>query len=64
MAKQMSRLTPQQIRDAFRTAGYTPEEVEGFATVVERRVAELNDLGKARNGVGDLTSATAGKQRR
>jgi hypothetical protein len=64
MGKQMSRLTQQQIRDAFRTAGYTPEEVEGFATVVERRVAELNDLGKARNGVGDLTSATAGKQRR
>jgi hypothetical protein len=42
----MARLTPQQIRDAFRTAGYGPEEVEGFAKVVEQRIADLNHLGK------------------
>jgi hypothetical protein len=46
IGQQMARLTPQQIRDAFRTAGYEPEEVEGFAKVVEQRIAELNGLAK------------------
>ena len=46
MGQQLARLTPQQIRDAFRTAGYEPEEAEGFAKVVERRIAELNQLRK------------------
>jgi hypothetical protein len=46
IGQQMARLTPQQIRDAFRTAGYGPEEVEGFAKVVEQRIADLNHLGK------------------
>jgi len=40
----LSQLSPKQIRDAFRAAGYPPEQVEGFATVVERRIAELNSL--------------------
>ena len=40
----LARLTPQQIRDAFRAAGYQPEEVDGFAKVVEKRVAALNQL--------------------
>lgn len=38
------RLSPDQIRDAFRTAGYSSPEVEGFATVVEDRIAELSEL--------------------
>jgi hypothetical protein len=40
----LARLSPEQIRDAFRAAGYTPEEVEGFATTVEGRIADLNKL--------------------
>jgi hypothetical protein len=40
----LARLTPEQIRDAFRAAGYQPAEVEGFAKVVEKRIAELNQL--------------------
>ncbi len=34
----------EQIRDAFRAAQYTPEEVEAFASAFELRVAELNQL--------------------
>jgi hypothetical protein len=40
----LARLTPQQIRDAFRAAGYQPEGVEGFAKTVENRIAALNDV--------------------
>jgi hypothetical protein len=37
-------LSAHQIRDAFRSAGYSKDEVEGFATVVEGRIAELRAL--------------------
>ena len=40
----LAQLTPQQIRDAFRSAGYSPDQVEGFATIVEKRIAELRSL--------------------
>ena len=40
----LAQLSPDQVRDTFRAAGYTPEEVEGFAKVVEKRIAELNRL--------------------
>jgi hypothetical protein len=40
----LAQLTPQQIRDAFRAAGYQPDEVDGFAKVVEKRIAALNQL--------------------
>ncbi|HYL76009.1 MAG TPA: hypothetical protein VEU96_17495 [Bryobacteraceae bacterium] len=40
----LGRLSPEQIRDAFRAAGYSPKEVEGFAHVVELRIAELQKL--------------------
>ena len=40
----LERLSPAQIRDAFRAAGYAPDEVEGFATVIENRIASLNDI--------------------
>jgi hypothetical protein len=40
----LARLKPQQIRDAFRAAGYPPAEVEGFAKIVEKRIAALNRL--------------------
>jgi hypothetical protein len=40
----LARLSPVQIRDAFRSAGYKEEEVEAFARIVERRIAALNAL--------------------
>ncbi len=40
----LAQLTPQQIRDAFRAANYTPKQVEGYSTAVEARIAELNKL--------------------
>jgi hypothetical protein len=40
----LRRLSIEQIRDCFRAAGYSPEEVVGFADVVARRIAELNQL--------------------
>lgn len=42
----LARLTPQQIRDVFRTAGLQPEQVDAFAGVVEKRIAALNQLNK------------------
>src|SRR5262249_2242976 len=40
----LAQLSDQQIRDAFRAAGYSPEEVEGFSHVVESRIAELGRI--------------------
>ena len=40
----LAQLTPRQIRDAFRAAGYQPAEVDEFAKVVEKRIAALNQL--------------------
>lgn len=40
----LARLSPEQIQDAFRAAGYTPAEVEAFAKTVEERIAQLNQL--------------------
>jgi hypothetical protein len=40
----LAKLSPDQIRDAFRAAGYSPQEIEAFSEVVEGRIAELNRL--------------------
>jgi hypothetical protein len=40
----LAQLSPDQIRDAFRAAGYTPDQVNAYASVVEKRIAELNRL--------------------
>jgi len=40
----LAQLTDEQIRECFRTAGYSPEQVSGFASVVEQRIADLNRL--------------------
>jgi len=40
----LARLSIEQIRDAFRAAGYSRAEVDGFANVVASRIAELNRL--------------------
>jgi len=40
----LAQLSPNQIRDAFRAAAYSSQEVEAFSQVIERRIAELNQL--------------------
>jgi hypothetical protein len=40
----LARLSPDQVRAAFRAGGYSPQEVEGFTKSVEVRIAELNRL--------------------
>jgi hypothetical protein len=40
----LARLSPSQIRDAFRGAGYSAEEIEEFSRVLEKRIALLTDL--------------------
>ena len=40
----LAQLSPQQIRDAFRAAGYNAPEVEGFAQVVASRISQLEEL--------------------
>jgi hypothetical protein len=40
----LAKLTPEQIQAAFASAGYSPQEVVGFAAVVEARIADLNKL--------------------
>jgi len=44
MGQVLGQLSPEQIRDAFRAAGYSPQEVNDFATVIQARIAELNAL--------------------
>jgi hypothetical protein len=44
MGQLLARLTPTQIRDAFRAGGYSPAETEAFAKVIEERIAILNRL--------------------
>jgi len=40
----LSQLSPDQIRDAFRAAGYSPEVIEVYATTLAARIQELNGL--------------------
>ena len=44
MGDLLARLSPQQIRDAFRAGGYSADEVEQLGKVVERRIGELEKL--------------------
>ena len=40
----LGQLSPEQIADAFRAGGYTPEQVAGLSKKVCERIAELKDL--------------------
>jgi uncharacterized membrane protein len=40
----LSRLSQEQIADAFRAAFYTPQEVTTLSTAVHRRIVALNGL--------------------
>jgi hypothetical protein len=44
MGEILGRLSAEQIRAAFRTAHYGPEEVEGFSQILEQRIAALRML--------------------
>jgi hypothetical protein len=44
LGERLGKLSPTQIRDAFKASGFSPEEVEGFALVLEGRIAALKAL--------------------
>lgn len=44
LGERLSQLTEEQIRDCFRAGGYTQEEVEGYSTVIQNRIAALKAL--------------------
>jgi len=44
MGEILSRLSASQLQDAFRAAGYTPDQVDEFSKTVEDRIAQLNRL--------------------
>ena len=44
IASLLAQLTPEQIHDAFRAAGYTPQQVEDFSAVLQKRIAEISKL--------------------
>ena len=44
MGQVLARLSDAQIRDAFRAAGYSQNEIAGFSKAVETRIADLNRL--------------------
>jgi hypothetical protein len=44
LGRLLGQLSAGQIRDCFRAAGYSRSEVEGFAKVVQLRIAALNKL--------------------
>jgi hypothetical protein len=43
----LSELSPQQLRDCFTAAGYSPEDADLYARAVEQRITELNQLSLA-----------------
>jgi len=44
MGHLLAKLSPAQLRDAFRAAGYGPAEVNAFSALVEKRILALTDL--------------------
>lgn len=44
LGHRLSRLSEEQIRDGFRAAGYTPEEIEIYAKALRMRITDLNKL--------------------
>jgi hypothetical protein len=41
---QLAHLRPEQIRDAFESSGFTPQEADGYSAELNKRIAELNAL--------------------
>ncbi|HWW85825.1 MAG TPA: hypothetical protein VNZ26_19645 [Vicinamibacterales bacterium] len=44
MGHLLAQLSADQIRDAFKAAGYSPEDINGFTAALESRIAQLNQL--------------------
>jgi len=44
IGSQLARLTPDQIRSAFESSGFTAKEADGYQAELSRRIAELNTL--------------------
>ncbi len=44
LGQQLGRLSPLQIADCFRAAGFSAQEVEGYSRVVRQRIETLNQL--------------------
>jgi hypothetical protein len=44
MGQLMGRISPAQLRDAFRAAGYSPRDVDAFTSIMEKRIELLTDL--------------------
>jgi hypothetical protein len=44
ISRLLSALSKNQIRDAFRAAHYSDDEIEGFSRAIERRIGELSEL--------------------
>jgi hypothetical protein len=44
LGSQLGQLSSEQIRDCFRAAGFSPEEVEGYTRVVMQRIEALKKL--------------------
>jgi len=44
MGQLLARLSPDQLRDAFRAAGYTPGEIDEVTAILESRIAQLRQL--------------------
>ena len=44
IGNQLAKLSPQQIHDAFHTAGFSADEVEGYTRAIQKRIADLNQV--------------------
>jgi hypothetical protein len=44
MGDLLGQLSLSQLQDAFRAAGYEPSEIDGFVTVLQKRIAQLRTL--------------------
>jgi len=44
VGQRLAQLSDSQIRDCFRAAGFSPEQVDGYANALHERIAELNAL--------------------
>lgn len=47
LGEQLARLSDAQIRDCFRAAGYTQEQVDGYTRTVEKHIQQLTPLESA-----------------
>ncbi|HTX36935.1 MAG TPA: hypothetical protein VME43_18025 [Bryobacteraceae bacterium] len=44
MGALLARLSPAQVHDAFRAAGYSPDQIEAFSRILQSRITALTDL--------------------